>query len=480
MKIKSLIKDSSIYGTGNFICKAVSFFVFPLYTYVLTVEDFGIMELVNTGVGIVSILINLGLSNAVQRYYYDNNNKDKSIITSSGFFCMAVLGLGILLLSIICIYIYNRIFYSEYSIPLILVLVASVNMYIFQHMNYCMDVMRLHFKSWQFTLISCMSSLLTVGFTILFLFYLNAGILGCFLASTIANVITTVLAIYFIRHDLILNLDFRWCKKLLIYGLPIMYAGLFYVALSAVDRWLLMLYANVDQIGLYSIGFKFANIIIFINNAMAQAFMPFFMKMYLEDSKYKNKISQIYSYYICLLSFLAAMISLFSKEILMLLVSEDFWSSYNILSILVIGMVAYASTHYSSIGITFEKKTKYMIYVSCMTLVLNILLNYILIQNYYAIGAAMAMCISYLAMTVLYFYITYKIHYIPFNMKINFYCLFTMTCSMLLGNFIEQTHVDMYILFFKIFILLFLFLPLVYALYKDYKVSFSNLWAGSR
>lgn len=478
MKIKSLIKDFSVYGIGNFVCKAVSFLVFPLYTYVLTVEDFGVMELVNTGVGIVSILINLGLSNAVQRYYYDNNiaNKDKSIIISSGFFCMAVLGLGILLLSIIGIYyIYNKILYYEYSIPLILVLIALMNVYIFQHMYYCMDVMRLHFKSWQFTLISCMSSLLTVGFTILSLFYLNAGVLGCFLASMIANVFTIIFATYFIRCDLTLNFDFIWCKKLLIYGLPIMCAGLFYVALSAVDRWLLMVYANVDQIGLYSIGFKFANIIIFINNAMFQAFMPFCMKMYLEDSKYKIKISQIYSYYICFLSFLAAIISLFSKEILTLLVSEDFWSSYNILSILVIGMVMYASTNYSSIGITFAKKTKYMTYVSFMTVLLNIFLNYIFIPKYYAIGAAIAMCISYLAMTILYFYITYRIHYIPFSMKINFYCLFTMVCSMLLGNFIEQTHVDMYILFIKIFILLFLFSPLVYALYRNYKVSFSDL-----
>lgn len=473
MNAKSLIKDTLIYGSGNLICRAISFFVFPLYTYVLTTSDFGTMELVNTGAGIISVIINLGLNSSLQRFYYDTGTDkyEQRVLVSTGLYCMGIFGLGILLIAICITYILKDFFYYEYSIAWLWILIALINVYVSQHMYYCMDIMRLHFKSQQFALISSMSSLLTVIFCLIYLFYLKLGIMGYFLSSLIAATIMTIVAIYFIRSDLVLCFDLTWCKKLIKYGFPMVGAAISYFALSAVDRIMLSFYVDVSEIGLYSVGFKFANIILFINNAAVQAWLPYCMKMYSDDKYYKQKIATMYSYYISALSLLAAAISIFSKEILMLTVSMEFWQASNILSILVIGTVVYASTQYSAVGINFEKKTKFVMYVSLFVLFINIISNMIFIPYLGAVGAAVGMLISYLVMTLMYFFITYKIHYIPFSKIVNIYCFFSLICSVILGNIMPLENIDIYNIFIKLFVLLCMFFPIMYALYRKYRIE---------
>ena len=115
MNAKSLIKDTLIYGSGNLICRAISFFVFPLYTYVLTTSDFGTMELVNTGAGIISVIINLGLNNSLQRFYYDTGTDkyEQRVLVSTGLYCMGIFGLGVLLIAICITYILKDFFITD-------------------------------------------------------------------------------------------------------------------------------------------------------------------------------------------------------------------------------------------------------------------------------------------------------------------------------------------------------------------------------
>lgn len=480
MTIKSLIKDIFVYGAGNLVFKAISFFVFPLYTYVLTVSDFGAMELVNTGVGIVALIINLGLNNSVQRFYYDKDTgtKEQPLVVSNGLYCMSVFGCIVALAAIVFVYLLQDFLSCEYSVSWTWVVIALINVYISQHISYCMDVMRLHFLSKRFALISSGCSLLTVVFCLLFLFYFHYGVLGFFLASLLASVLMFPISIWSIKKDLVALMDFKWCIKLLQYGYPMVFSSIFYWALSTVDRWMLAMYKDVYEIGLYSIGFKFASIIIFINNAVVQAWIPFCMKMFSEDENYKRKIADIYSCYICVLVFLGTIISLFSKEILMFLLPTEYHNAASTLSILVIGTVIYSSTQFSVIGMTFEQKTKYIAYVSFLTLIVNILLNFLFIPIYGSAGASVAMLLSYLIMTILYFFITSRIHYIPYSKYINCYCLFILVFSSICGNMIIQEGCSMFSTIVKFIVLWSLFFPVMVIYRKKFRILLTYFLGG--
>ena len=80
----NLVKDVFLYGLADIITKGIAFFVFPIYTYIFTPEDFGVMALVITIGGLLGTISNIGMNNAVQRFYFEKTAA-QSFVVSTGF-----------------------------------------------------------------------------------------------------------------------------------------------------------------------------------------------------------------------------------------------------------------------------------------------------------------------------------------------------------------------------------------------------------
>lgn len=425
MNIRTLFKDSAIYGIGNFVFKAISFLVFPLYTHALSVSDFGVMELIVTAVGVVALTTNLGLNNAVQRFYLDKDTEkhEQPVLVTTGLVCMNAWGSMMFVISAYVVYVFRDWLLQNYELNYIYILVALGTVLFQQNISYCLDLIRLYFRPLTFAMLSAGSSMMNVLLCLLFLLYMYWGVLGYFLAAGISCMIMFPIALFAIRRDIVLQFDIKWAKTLVRFGYPFIFAGLAYWALSSVDRWMLATYTSNTETGLYSVGAKFASIVVFLNTAISQAWSPFMIKLYVEDKKYKEKIAYIYSIYLVCISCVGIVLCLFAKDILVMLTPEAYWPAATTLSILSMGAVIYGTTQFSVIGISLEKRTTWLSYVSAGVLVINILFNFMLIPSYGADGAALAMAISYLCMTVFYFVCTNKLHYIPYNYAINIVCL---------------------------------------------------------
>ena len=79
---KYLIKNTAILAIGNIATKLISFFLVPLYTNVLTTEQYGIIDLLYTVCTVAYPIITLNISEAVLRFSMDkdaNNSKIMSI-----------------------------------------------------------------------------------------------------------------------------------------------------------------------------------------------------------------------------------------------------------------------------------------------------------------------------------------------------------------------------------------------------------------
>lgn len=454
LTIKTLFKDSAIYGAGNFVFKSISFLVFPLYAQVLSVADFGIMELVNTGVGVVSLVTNLGLNNAVQRFYWDKDTgkSGQPIVVSNGLYCMIVWGGAILCLCAAVSYYFKEWLFVKYEIDWIYVLIALITVFFSQNVSYCMDVVRLHFSPMKFSFLSGLSSGLTLILCVYFMIVLRLGVFGFFGAGCIAVVLVFPIALYCIKDDIVKEINVDWIKGLAKYGYPFIFMGLGYWALSTIDRWMLATYTNTTEVGLYSIGFKFAAIIFFLNTAMGQAWSPFFMKLYAEDKNYKEKVANIYLVYLLMFSSIGIFMALFAKEVLMIFTPKEYWAASKILSILAVGAVIYGTTQFSAIGISLEKRPAIFSYISVVVLGLNLLMNVILIPVYGGTGAALALTLSYFCMTLLYFFVANRIHFIPYSKVMNFCSLLLLLFACVIAGFFEAGVSDAYILLIKVVI----------------------------
>jgi O-antigen/teichoic acid export membrane protein len=75
--LKALVKDVAIYGAGEFFFKLISFSVFPIYAHTFTVAEFGVWGLLTVSTTLLGFVVNLGVNQAVQRFYFDPAHSDQ-------------------------------------------------------------------------------------------------------------------------------------------------------------------------------------------------------------------------------------------------------------------------------------------------------------------------------------------------------------------------------------------------------------------
>ena len=63
-KYKKLIRNSGILLLGNFGSKVLIFLLVPLYTYSLTIEQYGQADIITTSVSLIVPLITFSISEA--------------------------------------------------------------------------------------------------------------------------------------------------------------------------------------------------------------------------------------------------------------------------------------------------------------------------------------------------------------------------------------------------------------------------------
>lgn len=81
-KYSKLIKDTAIFGIGNFTTKLIYFFLMPIYTLSLSTKDFGIADLLNNSLQLVIPIFTISISDAVFRFSLDKDVKHEELLAN--------------------------------------------------------------------------------------------------------------------------------------------------------------------------------------------------------------------------------------------------------------------------------------------------------------------------------------------------------------------------------------------------------------
>jgi O-antigen/teichoic acid export membrane protein len=234
-----LAKDSAIYGGADFLTKLLAFFAFPIIAASLSPKAFGLLELIFTATALLGLLMNCGLNNAVQRYYWDKDTTPsmQSSIVSSGF--MVQVGFGIIAIlfgSITIPFVLPLMQSAEWPISWVALLAALLMMALSQWSQYALDVLRLHFAPWRFLTLALTTRVFTMAFGIVAVVILGHGIDGFLASQALVLILTIPLALWFIRKDFQpKRIDALKMKELVQFGYPFIFAGLAYWLFGAMD-----------------------------------------------------------------------------------------------------------------------------------------------------------------------------------------------------------------------------------------------------
>src|SRR5688572_22712186 len=116
-KLKSLAKDSVIYGISGIVSKMIAVLLVPLYTRIFTPSDYGVINIINTTFLLVGMLAACSLDNSAGRWYYDTQDEvDRKRTFASWFwFQFAVSGGLALMLILITPLIFTYILHLSFD-----------------------------------------------------------------------------------------------------------------------------------------------------------------------------------------------------------------------------------------------------------------------------------------------------------------------------------------------------------------------------
>lgn len=415
---RDLFKDLLIYGTGDIFLKAAAFLTLPFYTRIFTPEEYGMWSFVVTAVGLLNSILILGGDSAYARFFFEaKNDEEKRLITSTwfGFLSLWSVGLVALCLPITGLFSVWSFGVKEYALLFTLTLLAAPLTLI---NTMCGQALRNRFQARLFATLNVVSTLLSVGFSLLGAVGLKLGLTGVLGGLLFAALIILPVRLWTVRDLLRPMFSMKVLRNLLIFGVPIVPSSLAYWIFSVSDRILLGKLSTLQQVGLYAVANQVTSILALLNGSLGQAWSPHAVRVYEEQRESAPVFfGRVLTYILAGFGLLSVGITTFSHEILMVLSTPSFYAASLAIGPLALGVVAYATTQVTAIGISLMKKTYYFALFSWAAALLNVGLNVLLIPIWGMIAAGWTTLIAYLFLTLTYLTISQRLWPIFYEKK---------------------------------------------------------------
>lgn len=413
--LKALAKDVAIYGAGEFVFKFIAFAVFPIYAHVLSVAEFGIWALLQVTVLLLGYFASVGVSQAMQRYYFDaaaGEGREASIV-STGLVQLLASAVVVTTGAMLAVWAFAAPLAADYGIALPVALLALAAIVPDQLLQYCLDVLRIHFTPLKFLALSFAKNVIGTLVALYLLLVEGAGLAGLFVGLLAGSLAAVPIGLWLIRRDLAWHYSPVIGRALLAFGGPLVFTSVAHWVYTSLDRWMLAEMTTPEEVGLYSVAAKFATILTFVISAFAQAWTPFAIRMARDDPDHQAFFGRVLSLWSFAIAFGALGIALFAGEALTLLTPPVYWPATPIVPLLVAGVAIYGTTLVTALGITLAKRTSLFAIGTWLAAAINVGLNLVLIPRYGAVGTAAATLFAYFALTAFCLVSTQRLHPIP-------------------------------------------------------------------
>ena len=413
--LKKLSKDVAVYGIGDLSLRLLGFFVFPIYAHVFSVAEFGVLALITTTTGIIALVASPGLTMALTRYYWDPEvpHGMRPMAVTTGLVTLLLWSTTVVALAIAALFPAGDVIAARYGATWSMVLLGLLAIVPEQTLAYCVNVLRLKSLPWKFTFVSFLKNILGIAVGLVLVLKFHEGLLGLFVGAVAGALLGVPIAVFLIRQELVLTFHLPTARRFVSFGYPFIFAGLAYWIYGSADRWMLATLSTTTELGLYAIAYKFAGIVLFVNGAFGQAWSPFALKLRSDDAGYRVSYARLLSIWFFFLAMCGSAIILFGNEALRLLTPKEYWTAAPVLAPLVMGVVLSGTTQITAIGISLENRTRLFATAAWTTALVNILLNFVLIPRWGALGAGIATFLSYALLTCLYLFWSQRLHPIP-------------------------------------------------------------------
>ncbi len=418
MSIRTLGKQSLIYGIGTILTRVVTFLLLPLYTNVFTTEEYGIVSLAYAFTGFVMIAYRYGMDSALMKYYIDAEGEDRKTYFTTIFSVQALTSLIFSLFLFIAAGFLAPIFLGGAYTRLMQL--VTIILFLDALWMLPMLILRAEEKPQQYILLSLLNVILLMALNIYLVVFKEFGITGVLIGNIFASgalLLATVPII--VRNFSFKTISRSALQEVLKFGLPFFPAGIFTMIMELSDRYLLEWLADTSTVGLYSAGNKLGMFGLLLVMGFNMGWTPYFLKKG-KDANAPQTFARVSTYFLGLVGGFIVLISLWINQLVQFRIGdatffgEEFWSSTQVVPIILLGYYFFGLYVLQLPGVFMTKKTKWVPLFRGIGAALTVLVNIILIPVFGIIGAASAKAIAFFGMSLAILLFNQKHYPIPY------------------------------------------------------------------
>ena len=441
--LKSLAKDTAIYGMSSILGRFLNYLLVPLYTSNISAASggYGIITNLYAYTALLLVILTYGMETTFFRYANKTNEDPQKVYSSTLIMVGFTSLLFIVLVSIFLQPISGVMGYSDHS-SYVWVMAATVSIDAFQ----CIPFAYLRYKKRpiKFAALKLLFIAFNIALNLLYFVVLPAlynsypNIIqhvyspetGVGYAFYINLVCTASITFFFYKEltGFKYTFDKELSKRMLSYSWPILILGIAGILNQTADFILFpYLYKGGEahqQLGIYGAASKIAMIMAMITQAFRYAYEPFvFGKGNDKDNRETYAIAMKYFIIFTLLAFLVVMGYI---NILRHIIGRDYWEGLKVVPIVMAGTIMMGVYFNLSFWYKLIDKTIWGAYFSGIGCFVLILINVIFVPQYGYMACAWAGLIGYATAMTLSYFVGQKKYPINYPLKsIGIYVLMT-------------------------------------------------------
>lgn len=393
--IRSFGRHTVVYSAGNFIYRAASFLLIPLYVRTLPAASYGTLELIGATVLILQSVLASGVAHSAMRFYceYQDASTKNSVISSALIGSFLFTACGALAGVASAPWLSRLVFGNElYTVAF---RIACISVVFEISREIMLSYVRAIGQSKLFIVMSVVQLVTQIAASIFAVVHLRLGVAGILGANLVATFcVWLVLVTFTIRRC---GLGFRpsLFPPLLRYGFPLMLSALSVSMFQSADRYFLNGLVSLQALGVYALAMKIANIIPgLLVTPFTNSYGPYRFAIMREEYA-KDTYARVARYFLIVASGAMLVVAAFSREALHLITAPDYWSAAGPLPLLLIPGTLGGLNYCFQTGIYVQKSTQQLLYIALISGAINVAGLIVLVPRFGVMGAAASAVIAY-------------------------------------------------------------------------------------
>ena len=421
--LKSLMKDTAIYGLSSIVGRFLNYLLTPIYTHVIDAQSggYGVVTEVYAYTALILVLLTFGMETTFFRFANDDRENPHTVFSTS--FAL-ILTLAVCFLAAVWGFITpigDWMGYPDHH-EYILMMAVCVSIDAIQAIPFCL--LRFQKRPGKFAAVKFLFIILNVGLNLLYFCVFHYT--DVFYVFAINLVCTAVFTLAFVPEFCRIHwhVDMQLLRRMLSYSWPVLVLGIAGVLNQTVDKMIFKhLCPDMDegqvQLGIYGACVKIAMIMAMITQAFRFAYEPLVFAANKEkgsegDKKAYYALAMKYFVIFTLLAFLCVMACI---EVLLYIIGTGYREGLRVVPVVMAAEIMMGIYFNLSFWYKLIDKTIWGAVFSICGFVVLIAVNILLVPHYSYMACAWGGFAGYATCMVLSYVVGQKKNPIPYDLR---------------------------------------------------------------